>query len=67
MQIRLIGFADTEMNLAIMNANGISAQSAEFIVLQATYELKRIKQWTTEYDQMVSPFIFWNRKGGADR
>jgi hypothetical protein len=40
---RLIGSADTGMNLAIMNADGISAQSAEFIVLQATYELKRIK------------------------
>jgi hypothetical protein len=65
MQARLIGSADTGMNLAIMNADGISAQSAEFTALKTTYAVKRIKQWIIEYDQLASPLIFWNGKGAC--
>jgi hypothetical protein len=63
MQVRLIGSADTGMNLGTMNADGISAQSAEFTLLKPTYELKRIKHWTISYDQLVYPSIFWNGTG----
>jgi hypothetical protein len=52
-QVRLMRSADAGMNLAIMNADRISAQSVEFTVLtvlKATYEIEGIKQWTTEYD-----------------
>jgi hypothetical protein len=43
MHVRLIGSVDTGMHLAIMNADGTSAQSAEFVVLKATHAVKRIK------------------------
>jgi hypothetical protein len=42
MRVRLIDPADPGMNLAILNADGISAQSAEFQVVKATYQLKNI-------------------------
>jgi hypothetical protein len=65
MQVHLVGSADDGMNLAIMNADGISAESAEFEVLHNTYRARKIKQWTIEYDQLVYPLIFWNGKGGC--
>jgi hypothetical protein len=55
MRVRLIGSPDTGINLAILNSDGISAQSAEFQVLKATYQLEKIAQWTTEYDQFIYP------------
>jgi hypothetical protein len=67
MQVRLIGSADTGMNLAVMNVDGISAQSAEFTVLKATYEQKRIKQWTAQSDQLLYPLIFRNGKWDVER
>jgi hypothetical protein len=67
MQMVLIGSADTGMNLAIMNPDGISAQSTEFTVLEATYAAKRIKKWTIEYGQLVYPLIFWNGKRGVEQ
>jgi hypothetical protein len=63
MQIRLLVSADRGMNHAIMNDDGILAQSAEFEVLKKIYELTRIKQWAAQYDQLVYTLIFWNGKG----
>jgi hypothetical protein len=61
--MRLIESADRGMNLAIMNADGISAQFAEFTIFQAINAVKRIKQWTIEDDQLVYPSPFWNSTG----
>jgi hypothetical protein len=41
-RVRLIGSPDPGMNLAILNADGISAESAEFQVLKATYQLEKV-------------------------
>jgi hypothetical protein len=53
------------MNLAILNADGISAESAEFQVLKAKYQLEKVTQWTTQYDQLIYLLIFWNGRGGC--
>jgi hypothetical protein len=51
------------VNLAIVNADGISAESAEWEMRPATYQVKKLKQWTAFYDQLISPMMFWNGKG----
>jgi hypothetical protein len=48
-----------------LNADGISAQSAEFQVLKATYQLEKFIQWTAQYDQLIYSLIFWNGKGAC--
>jgi hypothetical protein len=50
------------MNLAIMNADGISTESIEREVPHATYRVKKPKQWTVLYHQLVYLLIFWNDK-----
>jgi hypothetical protein len=51
------------MNLAIMNADDISAHSEKWEVLHATCQVTRLSQFTAGYDQLIYPFIFWNGKG----
>jgi hypothetical protein len=66
MSVRLIGSPYRGMNLAILNADGMSAESAEFQVLKATYQLEKIIQWTTQCDQLIYPLIFCKGKGGCE-
>jgi hypothetical protein len=63
LEYRLIGSTDTGMNLAIMNAHGISAQPVKWEVLRHTYQVTKLSQFTVRYHQLVYPLIFWNRKG----
>jgi hypothetical protein len=65
MRVRLVGSPDPGMNLAILNADGSSAESAEFQVLKSIYQLEKVAQWATQYDQFIYPLIFWNNKGGC--
>jgi hypothetical protein len=61
---RRISTAVAQLSIHLIgSADGICAQSAEFTVLKPTYKREKIKQWTTEYDQLVYLFIFWNAKG----
>jgi hypothetical protein len=65
MTVGLIGSPEAGMNLAILNADGISPPSADLQVLKATYQLENVAHWTTQYDQLIYPLIFWNGKGGC--
>jgi hypothetical protein len=65
MRLLLVGSPDPGMNLAILNADGISADSTEFQALKSTYQVEKVAQSTTQYDQLIYPLRFWNGKGGC--
>jgi hypothetical protein len=65
LQCHPIGSNDTGMDLTIMNADEISTESAEWEMPDATYWVKKLKQWIALDDQLVYRLIFWNDKGGC--